>query len=129
MKPAIPAGRRTTSLTGALSIGLVLLGLRYLGAAPPLGYYDSAQEKSGQALRQALHAIIKGHFVILYNSTANFDSVDALKVLDEDPANTNNVILIYSGWSMPKTDYGVNGWNREHLWPNSYGFDIDVTTT
>jgi endonuclease I len=26
-------------------------------------------------------------------------------------------------------NYGVNGWNREHLWPNSYGFDIDVTTT
>jgi endonuclease I len=50
-------------------------------------------------------------------------------VLDEDPANTNNVIRIYSGWSVPKTDYGVSGWNREHLWPNSYGFDIDVTTT
>jgi len=100
-----------------------------LGAAPPPGYYDSAQEKTGQALRQALHVIIKGHFVILYDSTANFDSVDALKVLDEDPTNANNVVLIYSGWSVPKSDYGVSGWNREHLWPNSYGFDIDVTTT
>jgi endonuclease I len=98
-------------------------------ADPPLRYYESAQGKSGQALRQALHNIIKGHIVILYDSSVNVDTVEALKVLDEDPANTNNVILIYSGWSVAKTNYGVSGWNREHLWPNSYGFDIDVTTT
>jgi len=100
-----------------------------LEAAPPTHYYDSAQGKSGQALRDALHNIIKGHTVILYDSTVNPDTVDALKVLDQDPANTDNVILVYSGWSVPKTNYGVNGWNREHLWPNSYGFDIDITTT
>ena len=90
---------------------------------------DAAQGKTGSELRQALHSIIKGHIVIPYNSSS-VDSVDALKVLDEDPANTNNVILIYSGWSMPKANYGTTGgWNREHLWPNSYGFDIDITTT
>lgn len=113
-----------------LSLALLLfLGLGFLRAAPLPGYYDLAQGKSGQALRQALHAITEGHTVILYDSNSNVDTVDAIKVLDEDPANTNNVILIYSGWSVPKTDYGITGWNREHLWPNSYGFDIDVTTT
>ena len=99
-----------------------------LEAAPPPGYYDSAQEKAGLALRQALHDTIKAHTVILYESSNSVDSVDALKDLDQDPANTNNVILIYSGWSVPKTNYDT-GWNREHLWPNSYGFDIDATTT
>src|SRR5262249_8217274 len=75
-----------------------------------------------------LHDIIKDHTVILYDSTVSLDTVEALEVLDEDPANTNNVLLVYSGWSVPKANYG-SGWNREHLWPNSYGFDIDATTT
>lgn len=107
-------------------IGCAFLGVE---AAPPANYYDSAQGKTGAELRQALHSLIKGHTVILYDSSSNVDSVDALKVLDEDPASTNNVVLIYSGFSVPKANYGVNGWNREHLWPNSYGFDIDITTT
>src|SRR5262245_34131251 len=112
------------------SLALFVLGLGLVRVAPPPCYYDSADGKAGQVLRQALHDIVKNHTVITYDSSssATVDTVDALQVLDEDPANTNNVILIYSGWSVPKTNYG-NGWNREHLWPNSYGFDIDVTTT
>jgi len=105
------------------------LGLGKAGSRTAARYYDSAQGKSGRGLRDALHNIIKGHTVVLYDSTSNVDTVDALEVLDQDPADTNNVILVYSGWSVTKTNYGVNGWNREHLWPNSYGFDIDVTTT
>ena len=47
-----------------------------------------------------------------------------MKVLEEDPANTNNVILIYSRRSEPKTTFGTTeGWNREHLWADSYGID------
>ena len=94
-----------------------------------LNYYDAAQGKTGTELRQALHSIIKGHTVIRYDSSSYVDSVDALGVLDEDPANNNNVILIYSGWPVPKSNYGVSGWDREHLWPFSYGFDTNITTT
>src|SRR5262245_66476042 len=112
----------------ALTLCLGFSFLR-LEATPPPSYYDPAQGKIGTELRQALHTIIKGHTVIRYDSSSYVDSVDALGVLDEDPANNNNVILIYSGWSVAKTNYGVNGWTREHLWPNSYGFDIDITTT
>jgi hypothetical protein len=74
------------------------------------GCYDPAQGKSGQPLRQALHDVIKNHTVILYDSNSNVDTVDALKLLDEDPSNTNNVILIYSGWSVPKTQRTPPGW-------------------
>jgi endonuclease I len=92
-------------------------------ASPPLGYYNSAIGKTGQELRQALHVIIHGHTVIPYSSSS-FDTSDALKVLDEDPANTNNVLLIYAQRSEPKTNFAAaGGWNREHLWPNSYGLD------
>src|SRR5262249_10321340 len=95
-----------------------------INAAAPPGYYASAQGQSGAALRLALHNIIKGHTSVPYSSSGP-DTVDALKVLDEDPSDTNNVILIYSRRSDPKTNFNVNtiGWNREHLWPNSYGID------
>lgn len=53
----------------------------------------------------------------------------ALTETDEDPTNTDNIVLFYSGWSIPKANNGSgaassNGdfWNREHSWPSSHGF-------
>lgn len=48
---------------------------------------------------------------------------EALKVLDEDPDNSSNVLLLYKRTSTPKTNFGsgVDNWNREHLWPSSHG--------
>src|SRR5438132_13795925 len=93
-------------------------------AQPPAGYYDSAQGKAGNTLRSALHQIIRAHHVINYATSSVTNVVTALDVLDEDPANTNNVILVYSQTSQPKTNYNITGgWNREHLWCDSYGLD------
>jgi len=50
---------------------------------------------------------------------------DALKYTDEDPADTSNILLIYTGRSQAKT-YNSRGnnapdaWNREHSWPKSW---------
>lgn len=86
-------------------------------------YYATAQGKTGLELRQALHLLIRAHTVIPYSSSA-FDTSDALKVLDEDPENTNSVILLYAARSQPKDTFAqAGGWNREHCWPNSYGLD------
>ncbi len=53
----------------------------------------------------------------------------SLTYTDEDPNNTNNVILWYSGRSQAKNTNGSgaqssnrDNWNREHSWPNSHGF-------
>jgi endonuclease I len=46
-----------------------------------------------------------------------------LGVVDEDPNNTNNVLLHYKGTSVPKSSFGTS-WNREHLWPQSLGADV-----
>src|SRR5690606_28412198 len=48
-----------------------------------------------------------------------------MRVLDEDPENADNIILIYSGESVSKSSQGSGGnsWNREHTWPQSYGAD------
>ena len=87
------------------------------------GYYDSANGLTSTNLRFALHAIIRNHTVIPYSSSS-FDTSDALKVLDEDPSNSNNVVLLYARRSEPKSTFATpTGWNREHMWPNSYGID------
>ncbi len=87
-------------------------------AQVPAGYYDAAQGKTGEALKAALHNIIKNHKEFGYG-----DLWDILSASDEDPKNHNNVILIYTGISRDKTDHGGNigQWNREHVWAKSHG--------
>jgi endonuclease I len=78
----------------------------------------------GPALRAALHAQVRGHKVIPYASS-RFDTADALRQLDGALDGTNAVVrLIYGDGTAPAGAFGVTGgWNREHLWPNSYGLD------
>jgi endonuclease I len=89
-------------------------------ADPPAHYYDDADGKTGSLLRAALHEIINDHTVIPH-SGGSYDTHDALEDLDQDPFNSNNVILLYSGWSVAKSSWP--DWNREHSWPKSYGTD------
>ncbi|WP_405977385.1 endonuclease I family protein [Streptomyces sp. NBC_00158] len=81
-------------------------------------YYAPAAGKTGAALKTALHDIIKTQSRVTYDGVWN-----ALKVTDQDPANPNNVILVYSGRSQSKSTNGggVNDWNREHVWAKSHG--------
>ncbi len=63
--------------------------------------------------------MIHDHHVIPYSGGAT-DVTAALKILDQDPNNTNNVVLIYSRRSDPRAKFNASdGWNREHLWCNS----------
>jgi endonuclease I/methionine-rich copper-binding protein CopC len=52
------------------------------------------------------------------------DVWDILNAADEDPANPAHVVDIYKNTSYVK---GSASLNREHTWPNSYGFN-DITT-
>ncbi|WP_175408170.1 endonuclease I family protein [Streptomyces sp. TRM64462] len=87
-------------------------------------YYDGAAGKSGAALKSALHDIISDQTKISYSAVWN-----ALKVTDQDPANSANVILLYSGKSRSKSLNGgdVGDWNREHVWAKSHG-DFGTST-
>ncbi|MET8153485.1 endonuclease [Actinoplanes sp. NPDC049668] len=85
----------------------------------PTGYYAAAAGKSGAALKSALHGIISSGV-----TTLSYDAVwNALKVTDQDPANSANVILLYSGISRSKSLNGgdLGDWNREHVWAKSHG--------
>lgn len=78
-------------------------------------YYSAAQGKSGQSLKDALHQIISnGSVQLTYNEVW-----DALKIVDQDPNNPNNVIGFYTRASFGKNS-GI--WNREHVWAKSHGF-------
>ncbi|MFC7371954.1 endonuclease [Fictibacillus iocasae] len=81
-------------------------------------YYAPAVGKTGAALKTALHNIIDDHTKLSYDAVWT-----ALRVTDQDPNNSNNVILLYTGRSQSKTSNGsnVNDWNREHVWAKSHG--------
>ena len=82
-------------------------------------YYAAAAGKSGASLKAALHTIISSGV-----TTISYDAVwNALKSTDQDPANSSNVILLYSGISRSKTLNGGDqgDWNREHTWAKSHG--------
>jgi endonuclease I len=103
---------------------LWLAGQCLSSADPPPHYYASAEGQSGADLRRALHLIVHNHAVIPYTSSTRTDTWDALWILDQDPANTNNVLGLYSRLSEPKSSMGLTtGWDREHQWCNSYGID------
>ncbi|MFE3214022.1 endonuclease I family protein [Streptomyces antimycoticus] len=81
-------------------------------------YYQDAMGKSGPELKAALHTIISDQTKVSYDEVW-----DALKSTDEDPDNSSNVILLYSGRSQSKDASGGNSddWNREHVWAKSHG--------
>ncbi|MFJ8808009.1 endonuclease I family protein [Streptomyces sp. NPDC102490] len=81
-------------------------------------YYKDAIGKTGTSLKSSLHTIISDQTKLSYSAVW-----DALKATDEDPANTANVILLYSGVSRGKSLNGgdTGDWNREHVWAKSHG--------
>ena len=88
----------------------------------PSGYYDPAIGYTGEPLKTQLNLIIKDHTEFPYTSN-NTDVWDILKETDRDTLNPNNVLMIYSGWSIDANlEYnGGNGWSREHVWAKSRG--------
>lgn len=84
-------------------------------------YYAYLEGLKGTQLMEKLHSIVSPHHSLPYNQVW-----DALKVLDaadiDHPKDSPNVIEIYSLRAVPKSLAGKpQGWNREHLWPRSYG--------
>lgn len=91
---------------------------------PIYPYYHYAEGLTGTVLRAKLHDIISRGARQLDDTQEN----DAMKVLHTDPANADNVLLLYNPTSsVPKSAYNdsPNGWNKEHAWPESRGLGND----
>lgn len=110
------------------SVLLYALTLSLLNAQVPDGYYSAASGKTGEALKTALHDIIKNHVEYPYTGNST-DTWDILKEADHDPFNTENVILIYTARSVNAAQEYNNaqGWSREHVWAKSRG-DFGTST-
>lgn len=101
----------------------VILGLGFglLSGEEAADYFGPAAGLRGEALELVLREIIDGHNVISYGGLWT-----ALPDLYEDPEDSGRLILFYSeaSWDVEDRDRGFGYeeyWNREHLWPRSYG--------
>ena len=86
----------------------------YYSSLPDLTSPSSGEEDTTAT---GLLNLINDHVVVSYA-----DCWAALADVDVDSSNVNNVLLLYSLKSVDKTIHGTSDtWNREHVWPKSYG--------
>ncbi len=110
------------------TVMMVTLSIAYLASAdPPPGYYSSVDTTNSSTLRATLHPIIDDHTRFPYTSSST-DTWNILELADEDPSNPSNVLDIYRNASYAKVGAGNTNYNREHSWPNSYGYPNDGST-
>lgn len=86
-------------------------------------YYDSLSgdytEGLQGTLRKALSTLIfpKDWYEYSGSSTGTLGKI--LQSADEDPTNSSNMVLFYTRDSVTKQASSNDGWNREHVWPQS----------
>ncbi|WP_017445107.1 endonuclease [Gayadomonas joobiniege] len=91
-------------------------------------YYADALSADKAGLKQTLNQIIsRSHKKLTYAQVWT-----VLTESDQDPVNSNNIIEVYTGWSVPKANNASgaqssdqDAWNREHIWPRSRGLTTD----
>ena len=90
----------------------------------PIGYYDSLEGLSGNALKQAVQDIIANPAVVRAHNYGDIEFI--LKEADKNPLNSNQVWQMYVESPKPILDYqtgssNIGVWNREHIFPQSRG--------
>jgi endonuclease I len=110
---------------------MALFGIVLSLRGQPSAYFATAEGQTGTALKTTLRDIIDGHTAVSYTPGV----WNAHKDLYEDPNDSSRLILFYSqaSWDKSDQDRGSGSeqyWNREHLWPQSYGVgDSEVSRT
>ena len=86
-------------------------------------YYDdidfNATGGMNGELRTSLTTLIKPAGFYIYSSTGETHLSTQLQYADEDPTNSNNMVMLYTRDSRTKVAATVSGkvkWNREHVW-------------
>ncbi len=100
------------------------------------GYYERVDTSSCRALRATLHGVIDDHSAVVYSDSGNdwtpgdpstYDVWEILNLADEDPLDPSKILDVYRNESYTKIAGGTGVYNREHVWPNSQGFNnLDV---
>ena len=77
---------------------------------PPADYYSLATGTGSQLKNQLTTIMSDGHIERRYG-----DFRDSAAIHDQDPDNSNNIVLVYNGASVDSAwDSGAT-WNREHV--------------
>ena len=98
-----------------------------VASTQPTGYYTSLDGLPDVALRQAMQDIIANPALV--RAQTYTDIIDILKEADQNPANSNQVWLVYTEQGRAKLDFQTTSnstgkWNREHTFPRSRaGYD------
>ncbi len=97
----------------------------------PVGYYASIEGLSGAALKQGLQNIIANPTLVRTHTYGDLAAI--LKKADQNPANSNQVWLIYTEEPRSKIDFQtgnsiIGKWNREHIYCQSRGGFADATS-
>lgn len=123
MFPTLQSSSRVGSRFWRGLLAAIALTSGAAGQAPP-AYYASIDTTDSATLRSTLHAAIDDHVRIPYTSGGT-DTWNVLADACEDPTNSANVLDVYHNESNPKQTGGNAFYDREHTWPNSYGFPND----
>lgn len=91
----------------------------------PDDYYAGVDASSCTALRTTLHDKIDDHTGFPYSTTGTTitDTWDILALADQNPLNSTEILEVYENANYPKAVAGNANFNKEHTWPNSYGFN------
>ncbi len=99
------------------------LCLALVAQAPP-GYYATVDTSTAARLRSTLHAVIDDHQRLPYTASS-LDTWDVLESAQVDPNAPTRILDVYRNESFRTVTDRVSGYNREHVWPKSYGFPND----
>jgi len=102
------------------------------------GYYASVDPLNATTLRSTVHQLIRAHACYPYSGPTNAANAwTILELADQDPtlpASAGRILDVYKNVSYLKITDRSNGmggatlrYNREHTWPNSYGFNNRLT--
>lgn len=99
-------------------------------------YYNSADTTNAATLRLSLHQIIDDHISYPYFSDSP-DTWDILRFADEDPNPavdldpqiSEQVWAVYKNEAYATEEGGNSNYNREHTWPQTYGFHENALGT
>ncbi|MCI1729760.1 MAG: endonuclease [Chiayiivirga sp.] len=94
-------------------------------------YYAGIDASSCAVLRTGLHNLIDDHTAFPYSNsgTAVTDTWDILVQADQNPLNASEILEVYENAHYAKVVMGNSNYNKEHTWPNSYGFnDLNGST-
>ena len=112
----------------AVPIALFLLALALVAPAgalqAPPGYYAGVDTSNAASLRATLHGAIDDHLRFPYTSGGT-DTWDILELAQEDPNDAGRILDVYRNASYAKQGGGNSFYQREHSWPNSFGFPSD----